>query len=58
MLYSSETAPPSATAKRRAERPQFPQPVRFNGKRYYRRSDLDHFKLAVEAFALGRPAPT
>ena len=39
------------------ERPQFSHPLRFNGKKYYRRSDLDHFKRELEAFALGKPLP-
>ena len=50
---------PSSKAERRPpkQRPQFPQPLRFNLKKYYRRSDLDYFKLALAAFALGRPDP-
>jgi hypothetical protein len=40
-----------------AQRPPFPQPVKINDKKFYRRSGLDYFKRCLEARALGRPFP-
>jgi len=43
--------------RRPLERPRFPRPLRYNGRKFYRRSELDHFKTELEAAALGRPLP-
>lgn len=55
----AETVTPATTPTRPdpATRPKFPQPIKINDRKFYRRSELDWFKLSVQAQALGRPPP-
>jgi len=50
MKYRTKAAAP-------AQRHPFPPPVKIADQKFYRRSELDFFKLAIEAQARGLPLP-
>ncbi len=54
----TKTAAPRAKAHdpHLAKRPRFPRPVKWNGRKLYRRSAIETFKTELEAYALGLKA--
>jgi hypothetical protein len=58
MMQTSEyqAAAPSAPGASRSK-PPLPRGRQINGRYYWRRSEIDHWKKRLEAFALGLPEP-